>query len=161
MRKRPLLRQNSPGRVSSRRVPAARAYLENLLASPLPPEAAVHSDHEGRGGETTLARTLRIASGGRRGWGRYRPSRALQRPPQPARPDKGCRRSRPATTRLAPWRRRRGFIFAVHAQRQSSALPKSFERGSIRIVRLSPVSAKSAFLGRSDDVRRHHQAFAL
>jgi hypothetical protein len=37
VRKRPLLRQNSPGRVSSRGVPAARAYLENLLASPLPP----------------------------------------------------------------------------------------------------------------------------
>jgi hypothetical protein len=43
---------------------------------------------------------------------------------------------------------------ALHAQRQSSALPKSFKRDNVELVRLPPVSAKSAaFLGRSDDVR--------
>ena len=67
----------------------------------------------------------------------------------------------PRAWRLGAGGEDREFIFAVHAQRQSSALPKSFERGRIRLVKLSPVSAKSAFLGRSDDVPRHHQTFAL
>jgi hypothetical protein len=43
---------------------------------------------------------------------------------------------------------------ALHVQRQSSALPKSFKKGNVKLGRLPPVSAKSAaFLGRSDDVR--------
>ena len=41
------------------------------------------------------------------------------------------------------------------------SIAKVFRKGQHQAVWLSPVSAKSAFLGRSDDVRRHHQAFAL
>jgi hypothetical protein len=149
VRKRPLLRQNSPGRVSSRGVPAARAYLENLLASPLPPPRppciATTKGGAGRGDDAGADIADRV------GWtawlGPISPFKGASTTASAgeARPDKGCRRSRPATTRLAPWRRRRGFIFAVHAQRQSSALPKSFERGNIRLVRLSPVSANRPF----------------